>query len=84
MTNYLTAGPGIEAILRLAERCGASNVRVFGSVARGEARLDSDEVAIISGTCWRIGMKYKPSRLTGVRPSCLTVRRSWPSFALMR
>ena len=31
-----------EAILRLAEQYGASNVRVFGSVARGEARPDSD------------------------------------------
>jgi predicted nucleotidyltransferase len=29
-------------ILRLTERSGASNVRVFGSVARGEARLQSD------------------------------------------
>jgi predicted nucleotidyltransferase len=29
-------------ILRLTERYGASHVRVFGSVARGEARLESD------------------------------------------
>ena len=29
-------------ILRLTARHGASNVRVFGSVARGEARPDSD------------------------------------------
>jgi uncharacterized protein len=29
-------------ILRLGERYGASNVRVFGSVARGEARSGSD------------------------------------------
>ena len=29
-------------ILRIAERHGASDVRVFGSVARGEARPDSD------------------------------------------
>ena len=29
-------------ILALAARHGASNVRVFGSVARGEAREDSD------------------------------------------
>jgi hypothetical protein len=41
---------GIEEILRgrrreileIAERHGARNVRVFGSVARGEARPDSD------------------------------------------
>lgn len=31
-----------EAILKLAALRGASNVRVFGSVARGEARPDSD------------------------------------------
>jgi predicted nucleotidyltransferase len=31
-----------EEILHLAAQYGASNVRVFGSVARGEARLDSD------------------------------------------
>ena len=29
-------------ILRLAARYGARNVRIFGSVARGEARPDSD------------------------------------------
>jgi uncharacterized protein len=31
-----------EAILRIAAAYGASNVRVFGSVARGDARPDSD------------------------------------------
>lgn len=31
-----------EAILRLAGRYGARNVRVFGSTARGEARAWSD------------------------------------------
>lgn len=31
-----------EEILNLAERHGARNVRVFGSVARGEADPDSD------------------------------------------
>jgi predicted nucleotidyltransferase len=31
-----------EEILRLAYRRGATNVRVFGSVARGDARQDSD------------------------------------------
>lgn len=34
--------PQREAILQLAARYGASNVRVFGSVARGEAQPDSD------------------------------------------
>ena len=31
-----------EEILRIATRYGARNVRVFGSVARGEERPDSD------------------------------------------
>ncbi len=31
-----------EEILRLAARHGARNVRIFGSVARGEAGLESD------------------------------------------
>ena len=31
-----------EEVLRLAERHGARNVRIFGSAARGEARPDSD------------------------------------------
>ena len=31
-----------DEILRIAAKYGASNVRVFGSVARGEAGLESD------------------------------------------
>ena len=31
-----------DEILRLAERRGAHSLRVFGSVARGEAKVDSD------------------------------------------
>ena len=31
-----------EAILRLAANRGANNIRVFGSVARGDAHPDSD------------------------------------------
>jgi len=31
-----------EQVLMVAERCGANNIRVFGSVARGEADLGSD------------------------------------------
>lgn len=50
MTNTLQQGLGIddvlsenrEAILKLAKKYGASNVRVFGSVARGEAKPNSD------------------------------------------
>ena len=50
MTDQPKTGLGIadlladkrEEILKIAEKHGASNVRVFGSVARGEAREDSD------------------------------------------
>ncbi len=50
MTDQPLTGLGIddiigdkrEAILKLAQQYGASNVRVFGSVARGEARPGSD------------------------------------------
>jgi len=35
-------GPVREEILRVAAAHGARNVRVFGSVARGDARADSD------------------------------------------
>lgn len=31
-----------EEILKIAAHYGASNVRIFGSVARGEATVDSD------------------------------------------
>lgn len=31
-----------DEILQIAEQHGVHNVRVFGSIARGEARLDSD------------------------------------------
>ncbi|MDX2078163.1 MAG: nucleotidyltransferase family protein [bacterium] len=34
--------PYRDAILRLAEQCHVTNIRVFGSVARGEASPDSD------------------------------------------
>lgn len=37
-----------DAILALAARCGAYNVRVFGSVARGDASADSDIDLLVS------------------------------------
>ena len=37
-----------EAILQLAARYGTSNIRVFGSLARGEARPDSDVDLLVS------------------------------------
>ncbi len=39
-----------EEILRIAERHGARNVRVFGSVARGEATEESDIDLVVSTT----------------------------------
>lgn len=56
MSDQSKIGLGIEdiisdkrdAILRLANQYGASNVRVFGSVARGEAREDSDIDFLVS------------------------------------
>ena len=49
MTSILQPAPTLDdlrhmrdEILKIAERYGASNVRVFGSVARGDARPDSD------------------------------------------
>ena len=37
-----------EEILAIAERHGARNIRVFGSVARGDARDDSDIDLLVS------------------------------------
>ena len=52
----LTVGDAIrenrEAILRIAARHGASQVRLIGSVARGEARPDSDVDLLVT---WRDG-----------------------------
>jgi hypothetical protein len=41
-----------EAILRIAARHGATDVRLIGSVARGEARPDSDVDLLVT---WREG-----------------------------
>lgn len=44
-----------EAILRLVNEHGASNVRVFGSVVRGESGPDSDIDLLVDGlenTAW--------------------------------
>ncbi|MDZ4768549.1 MAG: nucleotidyltransferase domain-containing protein [Chloroflexota bacterium] len=39
--------PKRQAILELGHRHGATHIRVFGSVARGEARADSDVDLIV-------------------------------------
>lgn len=42
MDTYTAVQARRDDILRIAARHGARNVRVFGSVARGDARPDSD------------------------------------------
>jgi len=46
-----------EEILRLAEKHGASNMRVFGSVARGEAAEDSDIDFLVEWDLTRISSR---------------------------
>jgi predicted nucleotidyltransferase len=58
------------AILRLAAKYGASNVRVFGSVARGEAGPDSDLDLLVDFKpdyrLWdKIGLKQEIEDLIG-------------------
>ena len=40
-----------ETIRRIAERHGVTDVRVFGSVARGDARSDSDVDFLVTVGC---------------------------------
>ena len=42
-----------EDVLRIAASYGASNVRVFGSTARGQARPDSDIDLLVDLEPWR-------------------------------
>jgi predicted nucleotidyltransferase len=42
MSTYELLKAKREEILRTAAKYGASNIRIFGSVARGEADVDSD------------------------------------------
>ncbi len=46
-----------EAILRLADKHGAYNVRVFGSVARGEAGPTSDLDFVVDVQPW-VGLEF--------------------------
>jgi uncharacterized protein len=48
MTLGKLLGNNREEILRIAAHYGATNVRIFGSLARGEAQPDSDMDILIS------------------------------------
>lgn len=59
-----------EDVLRLAQRHGAYNVRVFGSVARGEATANSDIDFLVAfkpdSTLWdHIGLMQDLAELLG-------------------
>ena len=69
-----------EAILRLAEKYGASNVRVFGSVARGEANEASDIDLLVDFPpdyrLWdRIGLKQDLEDLLGRKVGVVLAKR---------
>lgn len=72
-------------ILRIAERHGAYNVRVFGSVARGEAGPDSDVDLLIDAgekvTPWFPGgLVYDLEELLGRRVDVVTERALHPEL----
>ena len=61
-----------DDILRTAAQYGATNVRVFGSVARGEANADSDIDLLVTFEPGRslmdhAGLQIELERLVGIR-----------------
>lgn len=84
MTDMLNFPPTLEhlhehrsELLRLAAAHGASNVRVFGSVARGEANADSDIDFLVAfqedTSIWDvIGLWQDLSELLGCEVSVVT------------
>jgi len=75
-----------EQILRLAEQHGASKVRVFGSVARGEARPDSDLDLLVDWDYARIsswggiGLTLELEALLGRKVDVVSVKALHPSI----
>ncbi len=72
-------------ILRIAERHGAYNVRVFGSVARGEAGPDSDVDLLIDAgekvSPWFPGgLVYDLEELLGRRVDVVTEKALRPEL----
>lgn len=69
-----------EAILKLAEKHGAFNVRVFGSVVRGEATETSDVDFLVDFPAdyrlWdRIGLKQDLEDLLGRKVDVVLAKR---------
>ncbi len=74
-----------DEIIALAARYGASNVRIFGSVARGEAGPDSDIDLLVSarpGTSIfeMVGLWRELQALLGCEVSLITDGISDPDF----
>lgn len=74
-----------EAILRLAEQYGVRNVRVFGSVARGEATGSSDLDLLIDldsdrSLLDRIGYMQDLEDLLGIRVHVVTEKGLNPTI----
>ena len=68
-----------DDIQRIAQRHGAHNVRVFGSVARGEARPDSDidllvDVGPTTSSWFPAGLILDLQKLLGQRVEVVTER----------
>ncbi len=68
-----------EEILRICAKYGARNVRVFGSVARGEADERSDIDFLVEMESGRSlfdlgGLQYELERLLGCSGDMVTVR----------
>jgi uncharacterized protein len=68
-----------EEIQRIASKHGARNVRVFGSVARGEARPDSDvdfliDVEPVTSSWFPAGLVQDLESLLGRRVEVVTER----------
>ena len=73
-----------QAVLDLAQQYGATHVRVFGSVARGHARPDSD-VDLLVDVAPDTGMEFLAlwvalEDLLGCRVDLLTERALRPAF----
>jgi predicted nucleotidyltransferase len=75
-----------EEILRVAEKHGASNIRVFGSVARGEANENSDVDLLVDWDYERIsawggaGLFEELEALLGRRVDIATEQQLRPSM----